>query len=433
MAPCGTAPYVVTTTLDSTSVGSLRWAYHCCTNDTIDVPTGTYNLTMGSPLMPGQNNWPSCTLLGQGRTTIIDGLGSTAILNIQGQWHGLVLKRMTLRNGYNATTASTNFGSGAGGAVGVESNGVVTIDDVTFSGNSSSNVGGAVLIFLQPGSNLPVEITNSTFTNNVSSQRGGAVALYTEDDPIVNVLANNTFVNNSLTDLVNGRAGAVLFTHGTNKLYNNTWIGNDAGLGCSQFYHGHSGSSTLINNILATAGHNGNCGFPSSSCQITDGGGNISDDGSCGFTAPGSLNSTDPRVDPAGLADNGGVTDTVALCRDAGAPAGCTGTSPAINAGANATCAVAPVNGLDQRGYYRPGFGQMNCSIGAFEAYSDVSTPTPTPTITPTPTKTPTPTVTPTPTFAGRFIRSQGLRLTRPAAPMRMEHGNAPLSLHPVE
>lgn len=83
---------------------------------------------------------------------------------------------------------------------------------------------------------------------------------------------------------------------------------------------------------------------------------------------------------------------------------------------------------------------------------TDTPTPTPTPTATDTPTPTATntptvtatatqtPTVTPvasvtptrTPTFAGLWIRSQGLRLLHPEAPARLEHGEAPISLHPL-
>jgi hypothetical protein len=49
-------------------------------------------------------------------------------------------------------------------------------------------------------------------------------------------------------------------------------------------------------------------------------------------------------------------------------PAGCTVSSPAIDAGDQAVCAAAPVNNLDQRGFVRPGTGHTQCSIGAYEA-----------------------------------------------------------------
>lgn len=429
-------------TADDTDVGSLRWAISCCRTDTIAVPPGTYLLSMCAPMAPV--NLGTCTIVGSGaQSTILDGNRCSPLLYVVGQWHGLTVKNLTMQNGYS-TYPTTDLGPGSGGALGYESNLALTIDSVQFFDNVATGwAGGAIYT----SNNLPdfsASITNSTFARNTSVGRGGAIAFYNQLNPTpAVVLANNTFVDNATTDAGNGAAGAVLINQGDAVVVNNTFAGNDAPYMCSQIYLGHSGAALLANNVLSAAGHNGNCGAGGSSCQLTDGGHNISDDASCDsiFTATGSLNSTNPRLDPAGLASNGGQTQTIALCTGVDSPSGCAGASAAINAGANATCSASPVSGLDQRGYYRPGFGETNCAIGAFEPYSDVSTPTPTsaasvtptPTATPTPTKTPTPTVTPTPTFAGRFIRSQGLRLTRPAAPMRMEHGNAPLSLHPVE
>ena len=85
---------------------------------------------------------------------------------------------------------------------------------------------------------------------------------------------------------------------------------------------------------------------------------------------------TNPLLDPAGLKDHGGPTQTIGL----------QASSPAINAGGNAACAALDANppplsgpfpatpsnpGVDQRGFPRPGqVGFANCSIGAFEYYS---------------------------------------------------------------
>ncbi len=62
-------------------------------------------------------------------------------------------------------------------------------------------------------------------------------------------------------------------------------------------------------------------------------------------------------LDPNGLEDNGGPTQTIALLPG----------SPAIDAGDADVCANPPVNGVDQRGYMRPGDGSATCSIGAYE------------------------------------------------------------------
>ncbi len=79
--------------------------------------------------------------------------------------------------------------------------------------------------------------------------------------------------------------------------------------------------------------------------------------GTCTAAAGNSFCNTNPLLDPTGLANNGGATQTIALQAD----------SPAINAGDESVCAAAPVNNLDQRGYVRRGVGSTNCSIGAYE------------------------------------------------------------------
>ena len=76
---------------------------------------------------------------------------------------------------------------------------------------------------------------------------------------------------------------------------------------------------------------------------------NLDTDGSCGSTI-----TADPMLDM--LANNGGQTATLALLDG----------SPAIDAGDNATCAAASVNGVDQRGAIRP--AGAACDLGAYEA-----------------------------------------------------------------
>jgi hypothetical protein len=110
------------------------------------------------------------------------------------------------------------------------------------------------------------------------------------------------------------------------------------------------------------AGHaaGGNCQVvPVLGSEITDLGYNISDDDSCGFTVVESLNNTDPMLDPAGLSNNGGPTQTIALLSG----------SPAIDAIPLASCTDQDGNQLttDQRGFPRPDAGEQVCDIGAYE------------------------------------------------------------------
>ena len=93
---------------------------------------------------------------------------------------------------------------------------------------------------------------------------------------------------------------------------------------------------------------------------FNDGGYNIDSDTSCGFTqATGSLSNTDPLLDPAGLQDNGGRTQTIALQPE----------SPAVDLVGQGAC---PPPTTDQRGVGRP--QEEACDSGAFEL---VQQPTP--------------------------------------------------------
>ena len=88
--------------------------------------------------------------------------------------------------------------------------------------------------------------------------------------------------------------------------------------------------------------------FYASFGAITDGGDNISSDISFPFSAPGSMNNTDPELGVLG--NYGGPTQTIPLLMG----------SPAIDAGGAGGCPAT-----DQRGVPRP-FGGA-CDIGAFE------------------------------------------------------------------
>jgi len=135
---------------------------------------------------------------------------------------------------------------------------------------------------------------------------------------------------------------------------------------------------------LANATSGGNCYG-----AVADGDYNISDDSSCGFTGAGANgdaigDGVNPLLDPNGLQNNGGSTETIALQPN----------SPAVAAIPLAQCTVA----TDQSGDPRPAPGYNACDIGAYEYQAPPATPTPTATATPTETPTPTATATPTPT-----------------------------------
>ncbi len=86
---------------------------------------------------------------------------------------------------------------------------------------------------------------------------------------------------------------------------------------------------------------------------ISDQGYNLEDGTDCGLTGTGSLQNTDPRLDPQGLQNNGGPTQTIALQQG----------SPAIDHIPMAQCLT-----LDQRGASRPDDNESTCDIGAYES-----------------------------------------------------------------
>jgi hypothetical protein len=115
---------------------------------------------------------------------------------------------------------------------------------------------------------------------------------------------------------------------------------------------------------LAKGAYSGNC-FGT----VGNGGSNISDDASCGFGTSTGANgqtigdSVNPLLDPSGLQDNGGPTETIALQSG----------SPAIDAIPIANCQAT-----DQRGVTRPDDAETACDIGAYEYNGVDATPTPT-------------------------------------------------------
>ncbi len=151
--------------------------------------------------------------------------------------------------------------------------------------------------------------------------------------------------------VANGSAdfGGGIHNAGTLEVSNSTFSENSAangGGGIRNF-----DTATLRNTIVAYSPSGGNC-----SGTITDGGYNIDDGTTCGFSeANNSQPSTDPRLDPDGLQKNGGPTKTIALEKG----------SPAIDAIPKRTNGCGEEIREDQRGVKRP--QGKGCDIGAFE------------------------------------------------------------------
>jgi hypothetical protein len=141
---------------------------------------------------------------------------------------------------------------------------------------------------------------------------------------------------------------------------NSTFSGNSATVGGG--IDNEAGSVSLEGTIVAGSTSGSDCGG-----IITDGGYNI-DDGSCGFKASNNSVSdyTGPILSGAGLANNGGPTETIALDTS-------NTSNPAIDAIPTDSSIGCPAT--DQRGYTRPDEGEPACDMGAYESGATPSTP----------------------------------------------------------
>lgn len=251
--------------------------------------------------------------------------------------------------GHLASIVGAPGGEGAGG--GIYNEGILRISGSTVVSNRAMggvgargfpenhlNLGGRAIgggVF----NNGQFTTTNTTIVSNIA--HGGEVEKGGFD--------SHTYLGGRGGDA----GGGGLYNQGTVNLVHATIAANASLGGGSADYIGvaqggaiftTNGMSTLQNTIVANSLSGSNSFGP-----LMDDGNNLSSDASCQFTAPGSLNDTDPLLSP--LLDFGGPTPTMALLAG----------SPAIDKGLAAYC-----TSTDQRGIARP-YG-TGCDIGAFES-----------------------------------------------------------------
>lgn len=222
----------------------------------------------------------------------------------------------------------------------VQNYGLFLAHQCTFTDNHGS-VTGAI------DNNGVMIITSSTFYGNDASLFPYAGAIRNNDRAQI---ANSTLSGNfAFAGLGGERNGAIGNTANGNLTLANTTITANGGIVGGV---GNAGALFLVNTLI---GGNGAVDCAGSG-TVTAYSVNLIADGSCHVT--GALTG-DPKLGP--LADNGGGTLTHALLDG----------SPAIDAGDDGYCAVAPVSNHDQRGRLRPqdgnGDGVATCDIGSFE------------------------------------------------------------------
>ncbi|HEX6648677.1 MAG TPA: choice-of-anchor Q domain-containing protein, partial [Pyrinomonadaceae bacterium] len=361
-----------------------------------------------------------------------------------GGWSGggAILVRGALN--VSNSTFNNNIANSLGGGINADTSGLnggdSTITNTQFTGNSG-DAGGGVAVGTQVGVNPnAMRIINSTFNRNISTiinSKGGGIyhgfgtlhvigstlkdnecygitmasfsAIST--NIVDSTITGNTFggietefatvpsgtlnVTNSTISGNKGNGG-IFISKVTLNVSNSTITGNE-GAGIRNTLTGDAGTWTVRSSIVAA-----NAGFTDVSGAFASGGFNLIGNpfNSTGF-ANGVNNDQvgangaplDPKLDPLGLKDNGGTTQTIALQAD----------SPAIDKGSSSDGTSRKLDN-DQRQVFERTFDDPaianaddGTDVGAFESQPGGPTPTPTPTPSPSPLPSPSPSPSPNP------------------------------------
>jgi hypothetical protein len=266
-----------------------------------------------------------------GNTSGTEG-GAIAIASVNSSGGGsLTIRNSTISgNTANGTSGTGSFGGGGGGIY-IGNGGNFLMENSTVSGNVSTNSQGGAMYLYGNGGVLTATIRNSTITGNTAATNAGGVLFYNYNAASTLLIQNSTIAGNT-AGTGTGGGGAQVGTAGTVTIQS-TVIANNSNALAPDFSGAVTADHSLIRDQTGTT--------------LTDAGNNL---------AAG----TDPLFATAGLANNGGPRQTIAL----------QSTSALINAGSN----PAGLKG-DERGsvgFFRT-FG-ASTDIGAFEFQGQAAT-----------------------------------------------------------
>jgi CSLREA domain-containing protein len=293
----------------------------------VQLPPGVYKLTLG-PLVLGNDivfgvGFGGTTSAGA-RTTVIDGRGANRVIEVSPNASG-VLAGLTISGGGGVT---------AGGGALVQPTGQLTFYDSILKDNVATSRGGGI------DNQGDLALFHTTVTGNrVTAGSGGGVAGEQNSDTAIysSTVSGNTASAN----------GGGIIVGGSLQLQSSTVASNTAAAGGGLYQESTPSASTLMTSTILGANGGGSCGGSINGVPRNLTSHNLAADGTCLFASATEGTVGDPRL--AGLANNGGPTDTMALGSG----------SPAINNGDAQLCG----GGTDQR--YAAAVG--TCDIGSFE------------------------------------------------------------------
>ncbi|MDG2124544.1 MAG: choice-of-anchor Q domain-containing protein, partial [Verrucomicrobiales bacterium] len=225
----------VVTNTNSSGPGSLR--------DVVAGVASGANVTFANSLNNGTINLGGSEILIDKNLTI-DGSALTGGITISGANASRVFSvasaRVVILRGLTISAGNGNTSTGGG----VFSQGNLTLNRCTLTGNSSSGAGGA--IFNQAGALLT--LVNCTLTGNSSSMEGGAILNNAPNLTLTHcTLSGNTANGYSLGT---GSAGGGIFSYSTLTLDNTIISGNSATLGSDIAIFGSSNVTRVGSNLV---------------------------------------------------------------------------------------------------------------------------------------------------------------------------------------
>ena len=328
------------------------------TGNTVHICQGTYSISTRLEVTK------SLTIEGDGASlSTLDGLGTTQIMIIQdnnltpnaGSEITVNVNSLGFINGYVTTipgvSGDCTDGSKCGGAIYIESESRVNINDSYFKNNYASFVGGAVARLIGDYQTVPATINNSTFESNTAVDDGGAVATLFGFGLTIN---SSTFYKNKITSR---SAAAVIANFASATINNSTFVDNTGPTGTTVLY----GSITVNKSIIAQSSSS-----MIEACQnsvaASGNNGNLVTDNSCG-----SVTSNYPAT-PA--TDSAIVSYADLKLGDLSYRGYANKTIPLLS-GSVALDFWSGCSGNDQHGFSRP--QGTSCDLGAYERPSTQS------------------------------------------------------------